>query len=232
MIGYVKCFDNNKKWSQDNDVKMYSTHNEGKSVVTERFIRTLRNKIYKYMTSISKNVYIDKLDDIVNEYNNTYHRTIKMKPIDVKDNTYINIGKEVNTKDSKFKIGDHVRISKYKNIFAKGYTPNWSEEAFVIKKVRNTVPCAYVLNDLNGEKIVGRFYEKELQKTNQEKFRIEKVIKKKVNKLYVKWKGYDNSFNSWIDKKDLVNTFLNHMNFLEEILMSKLIYLIMQQNLI
>ena len=155
-----------------------------------------------------------------------------MKPIDVKDNTYINIGKEVNTKDSKFKIGDHVRISKYKNIFAKGYTPNWSEEAFVIKKVRNTVPWTYVLNDLNGEKIIGRFYEKELQKTNQEKFRIEKVIKKKVNKLYVKWKGYDNSFNSWIDKKDLVNTFLNHMNFLEEILMSKLIYLIMQQNLI
>ena len=103
---------------------MYSTHNEGKSVVAERFIRTLKNKIYKYMTSISKNVYIDKLDDIVNEYNNTYHRTIKMKPIDVKDNTYININKEINEKDLKFKFGDHVRISNYKNIFAKGYTPN------------------------------------------------------------------------------------------------------------
>ena len=91
---------------------MYSTQNEGKSVVAERFIRTLENKIYKYMTSISKNVYIDKLDDTVNEYNNTYHRTIKMKPIDVKDNTYINIEKEVNDKDPKFKAGDHVRISK------------------------------------------------------------------------------------------------------------------------
>ena len=119
---------------------MYSTHNEGKYAVAERFIRTLKNKVYKYMTSISKNVYIDKLDDIVNEYNNPYHRTIKMKPIDVKDNTYINIGKEVNDKDPKFEVGDHVRISKYKNIFAKDYTPNWSEEIFVIREIKNTVP--------------------------------------------------------------------------------------------
>ena len=113
-----------KKWLKDNDIEMYSTHNEGKSVVAERFIRTLKNKIYKHMTAVSKNVYIDKLDDIVNEYNNTYHRTIKMKPIEVKDNTYIDSIKEVNDKDPKFKVGDHVRISKYKNIFAKGYTPN------------------------------------------------------------------------------------------------------------
>ena len=119
---------------------MYSTYNEGKSVVAERFIRTLKSKIYKYMTSISKNVYIDKLDDIVDKYNNTYHTTIKMKPIDVKDNTYINTSKEINNKDPKFKVGNHVRISKYKNILAKGYMPNWSEEVFVIKKVKNTVP--------------------------------------------------------------------------------------------
>ena len=118
---------------------MYSIHNEGKSVVAERFIRTLKTKIYKYMTSISKNVYIDKLDDIVNKYNNTYHSTIKMKPVDVKSNTYIDFNKETNIKDPKFNIGDIIRISKYKNIFAKGYTPNWSEEVFVIKKVKNTV---------------------------------------------------------------------------------------------
>ena len=129
-----------KKWLRDNDIVMYSTHNKGKSVVTERFIRTIKSKIYKYMTSISKNVYIDKLDDIVDKYNNTYHTTIKMKPIDVKDNRYINAYKEINNKDPKFKVGDHVRISKYKNIFAKGYMPNWSEEVFVIKKVKNTVP--------------------------------------------------------------------------------------------
>ena len=127
---------------------MYSTHNERKSVVAERFIRKLKN--YKYVTSISKNVYIDKLDDIVNEYNNTYHRTIKLKPADIKDNTYIEFGKEVNDNDPKFKVGDHVRISKYKNIFAKGYTPNRSEEIFAIKKIKNTVPWIYVINDLNG----------------------------------------------------------------------------------
>ena len=118
---------------------MYSTHNEGKSVAAERFIRTIKNKIYKHMTSISKNVYTDKLDDIVNEYNNTKHRTIKMKPIDVKDNTYIDFGKGANDNDPKFKVGDHVRISKYKNIFDKGYTPNLSEEVFVIKKIKYTV---------------------------------------------------------------------------------------------
>ena len=193
-----------KKWLRDNNIVMYSTHNEGKSVVAERLIKTLKSKIYKYMTSMSKNVYIDKLDDIVDEYNNTYHTTIKMKSIDVKDNTYINTSKEINNKDPKFKVGDHVRISKYKNIFAKGYMPSWREEVFVIKKVKNTIPWTYVINDLNGEEIVGTFYEKELQKTNQEEFRIEKVIRRKGNKLYVKWKGYDNSFNSWIDKKDII----------------------------
>ena len=118
---------------------MYSIHNEVEFVVAERFIRTLKNKIYNYMTSISKNVYINKLDKIVNEYNNTYHKTIKMKPTDVKDNTSINNNKEANDKDLKFKVGDHIRISKYKNIFAKGYTPNWSEEIFVIKEIKNTV---------------------------------------------------------------------------------------------
>ena len=150
------------------------------------------------MTSTSKNVYIDKLDDIVNEYNNTYHTTIKMKPTDVKDNTYINADREINNKDPKSKVGDHVRISKYKNIFAKGYTPNWSEE------VKNTVTWTYVIDDLNGEEITGTFYEKELQKASQEEFRIEKVIRRKGDKLYVKWKGYDNLFNSWIDKGSLV----------------------------
>ena len=109
-------------------------HNEGKSVAAEKFIRTLKTKIYKYMTSVSKNVYIDKLDDIVVECNKTHHRTINKKPVDVKDNAYIDFKKEVNDKDPKFKVGDHVKISKYKNIYAKGYTPNWSEEVFVIKK--------------------------------------------------------------------------------------------------
>ena len=183
---------------------MYSIHNEEKSVVAEGFIRTLKNKIYKYMTAISKNMHIHKLDDIVNEYNNTFDGTIKMKPVDVKDNTYIGFENEVNDKDPKFIVSDRVRISKYKNIFAKRYMPNWSEEVFAISKITNTVPWTYVINDLNGEEVIGIFYEKELQKTNQKEFRIKKVIKRKGDKLYVKWKGYDNSFNSWIDKKYLV----------------------------
>ena len=107
------------------------------------------------------------LDDIVNEYNNTFHRTIKMKPVDVKDNTYTDFEKEGNNKDLKFKVGGYVRISKYKNIFAKGYRPNWSEEVFIISKIKNTVPWTYVTNDLNGEEIIGTCYEKELQKANK-----------------------------------------------------------------
>ena len=109
----------------------------------------------------------------------------------------------MNKKDPKFKVGDHVRISKHKTIFAKRYAPNWSEET-IASKIKNTVPWTYVISDMNDEEIIGTFYEKELQKTNQEEFRIEKVTKRKDNKLYVKWKGYDSLFNSWIDKKDII----------------------------
>ena len=181
---------------------MYSTYNEGKSVVAERFIRTLKNKIFKHMTAVSKNVYFDVLDDIVNKYNNTVHRTIKMKPIDVTSDSYAEYNEDSNEKDPKFKVGDRVRISKYKNIFAKRYTQNWSE-VFVVSKIKNTVLWAYAISHLHGEPITGSFYEKGLQKTNQKEFRMEKVLKRKGDTLYVKWKGYENWFNSWIDKKDL-----------------------------
>ena len=153
-----------KDFLKINSTEMYSTYNEGKSVVAERFIRTLKNKIFKHMTAISKNVYFDVLDDIVNKYNNTVHRTVKMKSTDVTDNSYAEYNDNFNRKDPKFKV----------------------------------------INDLNSEKIIGTFYEKELQNTNKEEFRIEKVLKRKGDKLYVKWKGYDNSFNGWIDKKDLI----------------------------
>ena len=125
-------------------------------------------------------------------------------PIDVKSDSYAEYNVDSNAKDPKFKIGHHVRISKYKNIFGKGYAPNWSEEVFVIKKVKNAVPWTYVVNDLDGEEIVGTFYEKEWQETNQEEFRIEKLMKRKENELYVKWKSCDGSFVSWIDRKDIV----------------------------
>ena len=151
-----------KKWLSDNDIIMSSTFNEGKSVVAERFIRTLKNKLY--MTATGKNVHYDVLDDIVNEYNNTKHNTIKMKPIDVGDNKRVYID-EHNEKDSRFKVGDIVRISKFKNIFAKGYTPNWSTEIFIVNKINDTVPYTYNLKDLNDEEIIGSFYDKELQKS-------------------------------------------------------------------
>ena len=138
---------------------MYSTLNEGKSLVAERFIRTLKSKIFKHMAAVSKDVYFDVLDDIVKKYNNTVHRTIKMKPIDVTSDSYAEYNEDSNVTKPKFKVGDHVRISKYKNIFAKGYTQNWSEEVFVVSKIKNTVPWTYVINDLNGE---GSFYEKEV----------------------------------------------------------------------
>ena len=153
---------------------MYSIHNERRSVVAERFIRTLKNNIFKHITTISKNVYFDVLDDIANKYNNTVHRTISMKLINVKDNTYVDSKKDVNDKDPKFKVGDHIRISKYKNIFAKGYTPSWSEEVFIVSKIKNRVPWTYVINDLNGEEIIGTFYEKERQQNSRREFRIEK----------------------------------------------------------
>ena len=130
---YNKLF---KRFLKINSIEMYSTYNEGKSVVAERFIRTLKSKIFKHMTAVSKNVYFDVLDDIVNKYNNTVHRTIKMKPIDVTSDSYAEYNEDSNVTKPKFKVGDHVRISKYKNIFAKGYTQNWSEDAFVVSKIK------------------------------------------------------------------------------------------------
>ena len=153
------------------------------------------------MNSVSKKLYIDKLDDIVNKYNNTYHDTIKMKPVDVKSNTYIDSSNEINDKNSNLKL---VIMFEYQNLKTFLQEAMFQIGVFVTKKIKNTVPWTYVINDLNGEEIAGTFSENELQKTNQKEFRIEKVIKRQGYELYVKWKGYDNSFNSWIDKKDIV----------------------------
>ena len=152
---YNKSF----KWLEDNYIEMYSTYNKRKSVDAERFIRTFKNKIYIWQL-YQRKVYFDVLNDIVDKYNNTYHTTIKVNHIDVKFNSYAEYNVESNAKDAKFKIGDDVRLSKHKNIFARGYAPNWSEEVFLISKIKNTVPWTYVINDLNGEEIIGMFYEK------------------------------------------------------------------------
>ena len=167
---YNKLF---KRFLKNNKIEMYSIYNEGKSIVAERFIKTLKNKIFKHMSAISKNVYFDVIDDIKynNKYNITVHRTIQMKQVDVNSDSYAEYNEDSNKKDPKLKVGDDVRISRHKSIFAKRYTQNWSEEVFVISKIKNTVPWTYVISDLNGEEITGTFYKQELQKTDLKKFR-------------------------------------------------------------
>ena len=165
-----------------NKIEMYSTYNEGKSVIAEKFIRTLKNKIFHHMTAVSKNVYFDVLDNILNKFNNTVCRTIKMKPIDVTFDSYAEYNENSNVIQPKFKVGYHVRTSKHKIVFAKGYTQNWSDDVSVVSKINDTFPWIYKISDLNSEKIAGSFYEKELQKTSQEKFRIKKVLKIKGDK--------------------------------------------------
>ena len=155
---------------------MYSTYNERKSVSSERFIRTL---IFKHMTAISKNVYFDALDDIDNKYYNTVHRTIKIKPIDVTSNCYAKYNEHSNENEPNFNIGDRIRISNYKNIFAKGYTQNWSEKIVIISEIKNTVPWTYVISDLNGEKIDGTFYEKRIVKNKSKEIQNRKDNLKK-----------------------------------------------------
>ena len=193
------CNRSMKSWLEKNDLEMHSTHNQGKSIVAWRSIKTLKNKIFKYMTSISKNVYIDKLDDTINEYNNTYHNSIKMKPVDVKTNKYFDSSREINDKDPKFKVDDIVRISKYKTFLQKSMFQIGLKEFLWLKKLKT--PCrGHVIIDLKGKEIVRMFYKKELQKMNQKEFRVKKIIKRKGHKLYVKWKCYSSSFNSWIEK--------------------------------
>ena len=194
-----------KSWFEKNTIEMYSIRNEQKSIIAKRFVKTLKDKICKYMTSISTNVQIDKLDDLVNKYLDTYHSKNKMKPVNVKSNTYMNTFKEINNKDPKFKISDIARIPKYKHIFGRGYVSNWSKEVSVNKNVKSNVSRTYVISDLRGEEIVGTFWKKELQKTNQKGFRVEKVITRKGDKLYIKWKGYDNYLIAGQLKKRSIN---------------------------
>ena len=195
----------------DKRIKLYSTENEEKSSVVERWNRTIKTKMWKRFTEQNSTQYLKMLPDIINKYNNNYHSSIKMSPIETSKkknesivyyNFYSNL-KATKTKP-KFKGGDRVRISKYKRkTFDKGYTPNWTEEIFIISEVLNSNPYTYKIRDRQGEEIVGSFYEQELLKTNQTKFRIEKVIRKNKKQALVKWSGYDSSFNSWIPIEEI-----------------------------
>ena len=194
-------------------IELYSTENEEKSSVVERWIRTMKEKMWKCFTDNNTSVYVDILPDLVEDYNNTRHSSIKMTPVEASKkkneltvwrNLYPN-RLDIIDINPKFSIGDKVRISKQKKTFEKGYTTRWTEEVFTITKINRTSPITYKIADLNGEEIDGSFYEPELQKTSQQLFRIEKVIEKGKNKSLVKWKGYSDDFNSWVDNKDIVN---------------------------
>ena len=194
-------------------IKLYSTENEEKSSVVERWIRTTKEKMWKYFSANSTNNFINVLPDLVKEYKNTRHSSIKMTPVKaskkenelrVRRNLYPEHLEMYDIKP-KFSVGDKVRISKKKKTFEKEYTIRWTEEIFTIIEVKRTSPVTYKIADLYGEEIKGTFYEPELQKTSQELFRIEKVIKRGKKKSLVKWKGYSDDFNSWVDNKDIVN---------------------------
>ena len=195
---------------EKNNIKLYSTNNsEIKSSVIERFNRTFKNMMYKKFTENNNTIFYNIIDTLVNEYNNKYHRTIKMTPLEASKKINENKIKQIynfekTNKIAKFKIGDHVRISLNKNIFEKSYETNWTEEIFVIYDIKYSNVPYYYLKDLNDEKLDGTFYEQELQKTNLTLYVIEKIIKTKNDKLFVKWRGYNNLFNSWINKKDVI----------------------------
>ena len=197
-----------KEYLKENGITLYSTQNVEKSSVIERFNRTLKSKMFKQFTIQNSTVFTDILPRIVEAYNNTYHSTIKMTPQEasLKKNesiAYLNSYHDEpfpKFKKPSFKEGDKVRISKYRGIFDKSYKGNWSEELFVIYKTQPTIPITYRIKDLLGEDIKGSFYEQELQKADQEVYRIEKVLKKdyRNKRMFVKWKGYPDKFNSWI----------------------------------
>ena len=194
-------------------VELYSTENEEKSSIAERWIRTIKENMWKYFTDNNTYNYIDVLPDLVEDYNNTVHSSTKLTPkeaskkkneLTVWRNLYPDRFKKYNI-IPKFSVGDRVRITKKKKVFEKGYTTRWTEEIFTITEIQNTNPVTYKLADLQGEEIKGTFYEPELQKTEQQIYRIEKVIKKEKGRSLVKWKGYSDKFNSWVDNKDLID---------------------------
>ena len=191
-------------------VELYSTENEEQYCVIERFNRTIKEKMFKYFSANNTRKFVDVRDLLVDQYNNTIHSSIKMTPkeasrkeneIKVWRNLYPEFGGK--TLAPKFSIGDSVRITKKKKPFDKGYTQRWTEDIFIISKIQLTIPVTYKITDYNGEKIHGSFYEPELQKTTQYTFRIEKIINQQGNRSLVKWLDYHDSFNSWVDNKDI-----------------------------
>ena len=187
-----------------NDMVLYSTENEEKSSIIEQWKRTMKNIMWKYFTANSTQKYIDFLPSMVDKYNSTYHRSIKLTPSNARNpSNYQHVynalcGNVRKSTSPKFHVGDKLRITRKKGTFEKGFTPNWIEELFPISSVKATNPTTHTIKDQLGEPVRGSFYEQELQLSVQEIFRIEHVFRKKKIQVYVKWKGYSNAFNLWI----------------------------------
>lgn len=193
------------------NINLYSTYSNLKASICERFNRTLKNKMWMQFSLRGKYKWLDILPELLTEYNNSKHRTIGMKPKDVSTENEAKVLKRFSRTDqerekrAKFKVGDKVRVSKMKQVFEKGYTPNWSTEIFTVSQVVPTYPVfTYKLKDYQDQPIAGGFYEQELLKAKySDVYLVEKVLKKCGNQLYVKWLGFDHSHNSWINKSDL-----------------------------
>jgi hypothetical protein len=192
---------------------LISSENEQKSSVVERWNLTMKQRMFKYSTASNTRRYVDVLSDMVSPYNNIKHSAIKQTPVQASNpensyRTYMNLCGEIVHDNSpkprpKFAVGDKIRITVKKNVFRKGYLPRWTEELFTVSAIQYTDPITYKIKDLNGEEIKGTFYEQEMQKCTQDTFRIERVLKTKGNKLLVKWMGYSEKFNSWVNKNDV-----------------------------
>ena len=202
-----------QSWLKDKGVDFFTTENDDiKASIVERFNRTIKSKLWRYFTKHDTLHYLDVIQDVVSTYNRTPHRSIGMAPLDVNDKTlgrawyrlYADSRKDYKVHD--LQEGDSVRISKTRRVFKKGYLPQWTEEIFTIDKIQNTRPTTFMLKDWNEEQLKGSFYAQELQKVTKvdDIYRIEKVLREEKNRLYVKWLGYPNSFNSWVAVKDLV----------------------------
>ena len=192
-------------------VDLYATETELKSSVVERWIRTIKEKMFKYFTDNKTNRYIDVLPDLVEDYNNTVHSSTKLTPTEAsKKENELKVWRNLypdryktSRLNPKFSVGDEVRVSRKKAVFEKGYTTRWSNEIFTIKEIRETDPITYKLEDLEGKEIKGFFYAEELQKTKEQIYKIEKVIKKENGRSLVKWEGYSDKFNSWVEDKNI-----------------------------
>ena len=200
-----------QEFFRQNDIHHFSTSGDAKAALVERFHRTLKGRMYRYFTAANTLKYIDILQDLVDGYNESYHRSIGMAPQDVQANNELQVWKKLYPRKPagsiKFQVGDRVRLSQAVRPFKKGYLPQWTEEVFEVTRVTSGSPVTYKVQELDGTPVTGTFYAQELQRVHVDDdtvWRIEKVLKRRGDQLYVQWKGWPSKYNSWIHRRDLV----------------------------